>query len=266
MRNAENRPVIKFTPKNEHAVSFLKECLEKRELQTEETSLKFSNITPEEMALWREGRPTPEFRYELSFWSDLAKWLLVIQDENPEYHVDFEYGKDELPTKMTVVFEQVDIIINLDEKALSAMIPALNSIKTPLTVYSFETDAIEKIAYNEEKSVLTVTRKEKKLPADEKDKKGISFAGWHYIPRKGFYLLANSPQSALEELSGHDISKIFTEYPQEIKKFLKGTTLSQTLVEPSYHLYFDDEWNLHMDAYLFEPHDLQKKYSRIFDG
>ncbi|NGX38572.1 MAG: hypothetical protein K1000chlam2_01746, partial [Chlamydiae bacterium] len=47
----------------------LDEILFKRPVETEETSLKFSNLPQEELALWREGRPSEHLRYELSSWS-----------------------------------------------------------------------------------------------------------------------------------------------------------------------------------------------------
>ncbi len=58
------------------ATQFLDKTLHQRTLETEETSLKFSNLTREELSLWHEGRPNPRLRYDLSFWSDLAKWFM----------------------------------------------------------------------------------------------------------------------------------------------------------------------------------------------
>ncbi len=48
---------------------------------TEETSIKFSNLSDEELLLWREGRPPPLLRYELSPLSDLMKWCFLKEEE-----------------------------------------------------------------------------------------------------------------------------------------------------------------------------------------
>ena len=49
--------------------------------ETEENSIKFSNLSEEELERYHTGRPTLGLRYELSFFSDIAKWLFTHQDE-----------------------------------------------------------------------------------------------------------------------------------------------------------------------------------------
>jgi len=57
--------------KDEASKKTLKEYLEDRKDETEETSLKFSNLPKKELSLWREGRPSPQLRYELLFGQTL---------------------------------------------------------------------------------------------------------------------------------------------------------------------------------------------------
>lgn len=52
------------------------ELLKPKPEETEETSIKFSSLSEEDLDRWRTGRPTIRLRYELSFFSDLAKWFL----------------------------------------------------------------------------------------------------------------------------------------------------------------------------------------------
>jgi len=47
---------------------------------TEETSIKFSNLSEEELTLWREGRPPPLLQYELSPLADLMKWCFLKEE------------------------------------------------------------------------------------------------------------------------------------------------------------------------------------------
>ena len=48
---------------------------------TEETSIKFSNLSEEELNLWRQGRPPSLLQYELSPLSDLMKWCFLKEEE-----------------------------------------------------------------------------------------------------------------------------------------------------------------------------------------
>ena len=51
----------------------LQDIVGSRVVETEETSLKFSNLTAEEIAQYRAGQASHPLKFELSFWSDLAK-------------------------------------------------------------------------------------------------------------------------------------------------------------------------------------------------
>ena len=48
--------------------------------------------------LWREGNPTALLAYELSCWSDLAKWLMSMQERQLPYKLHFTLGKTIFPT------------------------------------------------------------------------------------------------------------------------------------------------------------------------
>src|SRR5438105_10527917 len=51
-----------------------------RKVETEETSIKFSNLSLEEIENYRAGNGSPELLFELSFWSDLAKWFFFLSE------------------------------------------------------------------------------------------------------------------------------------------------------------------------------------------
>ena len=54
----------------------LESIVSSRPVETEETSIKFSNLPAEEISAYRAGNASHSLRFELSFWSDLAKWLM----------------------------------------------------------------------------------------------------------------------------------------------------------------------------------------------
>jgi hypothetical protein len=76
----------------------------------------------EEIQQWREGRPSPQLKYELSYWSDLAKWLFFLQEEGG-YKIDFHYDKEGIPDRLQVAFPCLKAAFRLDRAALLAMIP-----------------------------------------------------------------------------------------------------------------------------------------------
>ncbi len=73
------------TPTSGLGEAYLRSLIEERVQETEDTSIKFSNLSLEEIENYREGRASPEFRFELSFWSDLAKWCFLAQDAQASY-------------------------------------------------------------------------------------------------------------------------------------------------------------------------------------
>ena len=82
----------------------IKEIVAQKREETEETSLKFSNLSPEELTLWKEGRPSPELSFELSFWSDLAKWCFNQQEDQKPYEIEFIDGDQKLPHAVQIEF------------------------------------------------------------------------------------------------------------------------------------------------------------------
>ncbi len=62
-------------------IEFFKKFTKAKPEETEENSIKFSNLSEDELELYRTGRPTLHLRYELSFFSDIAKWLFTHQEE-----------------------------------------------------------------------------------------------------------------------------------------------------------------------------------------
>ncbi len=62
-------------------IEFFKKFTKAKPEETEENSIKFSNLSEDELELYRTGRPTLHLRYELSFFSDIAKWLFTHEDE-----------------------------------------------------------------------------------------------------------------------------------------------------------------------------------------
>lgn len=242
----------------------LREIFQERRIETEESSLKFSNLSMEEIILWKEGRPSFHLKYELSFWSDLAKWLMLMQDEGDKYKIEFDYSEEKVPNKVKIKFTDVELQFSFTQNELQKIIPALSTVSSPLIVHFAEERTIKEITYNKEKGELriiprTVLKKQQKL-----EKEGIILENWIYIPKKGFY--AREQHYLLESplLTGKNIGETLNQHPSLVKKYLKGESLNDETVALSYSLHFDSEWNLHIESYLYEIGDLTRPFSRDF--
>jgi hypothetical protein len=99
--------VFSVKGKTHEAEARLKAILIHRQKETEETSLKFSNLSQEELMLWRQGKPTAQLSYELSFWNDLAKWMMLCQDQKIPYEISFDYSSKKLPNQIRIEFPEI---------------------------------------------------------------------------------------------------------------------------------------------------------------
>lgn len=245
----------------------LKELLEKKSIETEETSLKFSNLSAEELILWREGRPTPELAYELSFWNDLAKWLMLLQDRGESYRVQFGYSARGLPNQIQVLFETVEVDCYLSEANLPQIIPALKSIDSPLQVHDEWQESIQHMFYHEKEVAIHLIKTKggpETINLSQLKKNGIRCDDWLFIPGQGFF--ANDPQQLVHSsiISREAIPELLNEHTLLVKRHLEGCSFNTEPVKPAYKLFFDASWSLHVLTYLFEPGDLTQSHSQLF--
>ncbi len=259
----EQRQLICFiqgkTPK---AVQQLKEMIDFRRRETEETSLKFSNLTQEELASWREGRPGSRLLYELSYWNDIAKWLMLLQDEKKKYEVRFEYGSDQLPNWISLSFDEVELGFHLFKEELSKVIPALATVDSPLKVHQVQEELIQSITYDRSSACLVITPVQ---GVDVEAKKGVAFDEWLFVPDDGFYPLKQHAMMGKIRWYGKQISELFDKHLDVVQGLLQGEAIHpSTPLKFSYTVSFDQEWNLHIVSYLHAKGDLSRGDVRDF--
>jgi len=262
---------IIFTVKgqNPSASEYLEKIVHKQNHETEETSLKFSNLTPEEIVQWREGRPNSQLRYDLSYWSDLAKWLMHLQEEHEKYSIEFRYSKKNLPNWIQITFKDVDIGFYLSEANLPSIISSLNTVQSPLSVRNVDNQGISKIVYHKHEGVLHIeamprekgTKSKKRVESASKE--AIALDHWIFIPGDGFY--ADEPHMLLQtpDLEGEELSHALTEHRRLIAAAMSDCIVHNDPITLSYKLFFDQQWNLNIQSYVFEPGDLTKENSRL---
>ncbi len=244
----------------------LQEILFKRPVETEETSLKFSNLPQEEIALWKEGRPSHQLQYELSFWSDLAKWMMAMQEEKEKYTIAFDADEKGLPHWIHIRFPSVAASFYIAEVNWPLLIPALSTVDSPLPVYEFQEYKIESIRYDPKKRVFKI--KKAPLPSQAvripEDSNAIEVGEWLFVPKKGFFPQRIDPIFKQEEIPQEKIASVLQKHPLILQKYLTGTKLHLTPIKAQYHIQFDSNENLHIAAHVFERGDLQKEESTYF--
>ena len=234
----------------------LKEIIVDRKPETEETSLKFSNLSPEELLLWKEGRPSHFLNYELSFWSDLAKWWMILQDAEKKYKITFVQGKEPLPKEISVRFDDVEFTFYIAEANWPQIIPSLATVKSPLKTHEFSHEQIRRIFYDPLRKVFNLD-----ILASEKEEKPVvayPVGEWSYVPGKGFYPSRIDPLLNEKVIHSSQIGEFLHRHQHLVETHLVGTKIHLTPIPAKYTLFFDTNQALHLVCYAFDKGDLQR--------
>ncbi len=258
--------IVEMEGLNARGKEWLRGIIEEWEPATEETSIKFSHLSAEEMALWHEGRPSRHLQYELSFWSDIAKKMFLLQDENSPYSLRFHYGEKKLPDWIEASFEDFKMGFYLSEANLPLVIPALATVASPLKVYGIEQEEAVELHFNRKDGTMDVRLKQ---PARSKVEvppmgEGTLVGDWLFVPGDGFYALAETGLFSESKLGKEQIAELLTRYFQTVQSLLVDEKISKEFLHPSYELFFDSSYNLHIRAYIFETGDLGSPEAHIF--
>jgi len=220
-----------------------------RVAETEETSIKFSNLSAEEIAQYKSGQAGASLRYELSFWADLAKWLMFLEDEKEPYEIVFDGTP--IPNEMTIKFPQLGIWFYISEVNWPWLIPALNTVESPLKVFEEEAEWIEKIEYDEGARALKIFHREGKR-REEADFTGHPLGDWLYVEKKGFYLRRDNPMLQSDTIPADGIAAALGQ-AKELRKFLP---IHSEPGKAKYKLYIDGSASLHVELYVEEEGDM----------
>jgi len=241
----------------------LKEILFERPVETEETSLKFSNLPPEELVLWREGNPSKKLRYELSFWSDLAKWWIRLEEDQAPYVITF--SEEVPPAELKISFPEVEIACALDTAHWPSLIPTLSKVNSPLPVHTFSRGTLQRIDFAKETGTFSIDfaeeKKEVSLPAEEK---GISLGNWLYFPVRGFYPKKVDPLLQKKKIGPKEVDRFFEGHLKLIQKHLKDEIIHPSPVPINYELFLDQNHEIVVKGYVFDKGDLCQSGAHYF--
>ena len=248
--------LFQMMPKTDKGKAFLRDIIENRPVETEETSLKFSNLSSEELEKWRMGEPSHHLQYELSFWSDLGKGLLFYQLQNDAYSIDF--GKAAPPKEMNAYFEDVDLWWYVAEINWPDIIPSLSTVHSPVPVFDHLDYAVEKIEYDEAQRQFRITGQKR----DQVKQEGPSYelGNWIYQPGKGFFPKRTQKIIEGDHVPSEKVASMLEHYRPLLEKHLQGLIIDSHPMPLKYTLHFDDMQNLHIASYLFEPGDIRARF------
>jgi len=259
------KELFSIRPLSPKGSSDLEEILTAQSAPTEETSLKFSNLPSEELLLWKQGRASHQLLYELSFWSDLAKYWMLQQEEGKQYQIHFEEEKrGGLPKRVRIVFSKIEASFYIAEVNWEQLIPTLKTVQSKLRVFEFGAHALKTILYKAEERCFKIEFSP--LSKDEAVREGeaIHVGNFLYYSGVGFYPAHLDPIFQNPVISEGQIAMALQRHSALIAKYLVGTHIHPASVKASYRLFFDSEENFHIQCYLFEPQDLQKPLSAYF--
>jgi superfamily II DNA or RNA helicase len=234
----------------------IKEVISQRKKETEETSLKFSNLSSEELLLWKEGRPSPELSFELSFWSDLAKWCFTQQENQKPYDIEFEDGEKKLPHSVNIQFDDVIFFFYISEANWPAIIPTLSTVNSSLLVHEVSHKQIQRIFYDQLRKVFhldILLHEESEVDSNRKQ-----VGQWIYVPEQGFYPSQIDPLLKEKMIPTSQVGEFLQRHHLLLEHHLQGTKIHSEKRPASYHLTMDINQQLILTCYVFEKGDLQK--------
>lgn len=230
-----------------------------REKKDENNALEFSNRTPEEIRLWREGKPSHELAFDLSFWSDLAKWWMQLAETRP-IQIRFLEGASSLPKALEVDLKEVEFYFSITEANWEVLIPTLRELPSPLKVFEREKEGKIALKYDETKQGFHVI-----CHKDSKQEEGILVDSWVYIPKQGFYKKSVDPIFQKSFISKEEVCHLLDYHFSYVVQILEGVKVQKKPQNANYYLYFDEDQNLHIDLYLKTKKDLDEKNCALFD-
>lgn len=228
----------------------------KRVPETEETSIKFSNLPTEELAAYRAGNASHSLLFELSFWSDLAKWFMFLEESKEMYQISFK--GEGLPHELNVSFPGLETWFYLSDVNWPWIIPALSTVSAPLKVFDEEDGFLKGVEYDEKLRCLKVHHRGEKATNESQ---GIRVGEWRYVEGKGFYKENHDPLLSADTILEEKVGYVLSQSTKVLEEYLPIFSEKRSC---QYVLRFDSAGNLHIELYVVEPGDLKSEKSACF--
>ena len=245
--SSTGKELFSFKSKSKEKLS---ELVFERQKETEETSIKFSNLDSHELKLYKEGRASIQFQFELSFFSDLSKWIMVLEAGKKPFTLQFDEGEMGLPSLIRVCFEEVEFSMYLAKSNWEEILHFLKNHNSPLPVYESGDFDIKEMHYDKQRARITL--KKEALKVEQSDV--VDLGDWYFRRGFGFFPKKVDPLFANDEIE--DIALLFRSHLDLVERKLKNEKIHLEKLEPHYHLFMDNKGCLHISLYVFKKGDL----------
>lgn len=232
----------------------IRNIFEDRVEETEETSIKFSQLDPEELEMWREGNPSRSLAYSLSEWSDLAKTLFLYQEKGQPYQITLDQTTS-LPKELKISFPNISLQVKLTESDWELLIETLHTVDFPIAVHQSEDLGIKAMRFDESSGTLFIEKKD----SNGSESVGLIVGHWRFDPEKGFVARKSCQSPYPEELQGEALVKALDQAPDLFRRYLQPLRVRNRPIELSYQGSVRENGDILFLAYLVEPGDLQQK-------
>lgn len=219
-------------------ISEILAIIENDEIRDETNSLEFSSLPEEELKAYEAKRPTLDFRFRLSNFNDLSKYLFLKMEKDKPI-LDIKPCLEKLGHwNLDLTIEQLKISSVITQEILQELIvffdPSLT--KTPL----FEGSIDEKIELNLDLETLDLKIEKKKRELDQRHKEEIG--DYIFIPKTGFFRKALDPIFLDKKID--NLPVFFKKYHGHLSSLLKNCKLDEDKKIPSYQLKMDPSGEL----------------------
>jgi superfamily II DNA or RNA helicase len=250
----------------------IKTLLSNDEIKDETNSLEFSSLPENELYLYQNKRPSFDFRFRLSVYNDLAKYLFLKQDLKKAHIVIKHIKKAQWELDITVF--HLKIKAQVSSEVLQDLVPEFDPSLTKTPLYQGCFDQKIELHFDPKNGELMIDKKKQKLPSD----KLIDLGDFVFLPEVGFFSKELDPifnQNKIE-----DVPVFFKKYRSHINQLLHGVQFHPQKEKAHYKLEMKDAGLLTIsldkageiliDAnkdHLFNPYILIKKNTLIeLDG
>lgn len=253
-----NKPTFKLFLKSQEAKTKLLELFNKPE-ETEENSIKFSNLSPEELKNYRNDQASIALQFELSFWSDFAKWLFFRSPDTKDLNVEILEGEKNEPTHLKI--ESKDFRLEVFLASVNWQ-EVLEPLKPYVKVHDFSSFDLEKIEYDKISKQFKLFKKEAIIA--NKLQQASDLGRYFYLSGYGFFPKDDDEILTHDTIQKSEIPFFLTHYRQLVEKYLKNVPFSADKIKAQYDLFFDEDANFHIELYVDQPSDLINNSSAVY--
>lgn len=227
--------------------------------ETEENSIKFSNLTAEELKLYRDGNPTFDLLFELSFWGDFSKWVFSRAKKKDDLTIELVEGQHEIPFDLKITTKDISCTMFIAKVNWQEII---ESLKPHLQIHDFSSFILEKITYDPKTKRLVFSKLPSRILDDKKD--SVDLGTYFYIENEGFFPKEDDEIFLQDAVPCEKIAYFFHQYPNLIKKYLKNVSFSNEKQKANYRLFFDEKAQFHIELFVENQGDLVLEDSGVF--